>query len=170
MEQHVFIEMKVSGLTIDPITNTPIVILKDLEGKKAVPIWIGIFEASAIATEMEKIKFPRPMTHDLLNDVIKVLKGEVVRVEIPDLRNNTFFANIQLLWEGKIIVVDARPSDAIAIALRAGASIFVDEKVIEKSRTVDFGAKNSDIGSLDKEKLEEFLENMSPEDFGKYKM
>ncbi len=170
MEQHVFVEMKVSGLTIDPITNTPIVILKDLEGKKAVPIWIGIFEASAIATEMEKIKFPRPMTHDLLNDVIKILKGEVTRVEIPDLRNNTFFASIHLFFEGNTIIVDARPSDAIAVALRAGASIFVDEKVIEKSRTVDFGVKNSDIGSLDKEKLDEFLENLSPEDFGKYKM
>lgn len=170
MEKHGFVEMNVSGLTIDPITNTPIVILKDLEGKKAVPIWIGIFEASAIATEMEKIKFPRPMTHDLLNDVIKVLKGEVTRVEIPDLRNNTFFASIHLLFEGNTIIVDARPSDAIAVALRAGASIFVDEKVIEKSRTVDFGVKNSDIGSLDKEKLDEFLENLSPEDFGKYKM
>jgi bifunctional DNase/RNase len=170
MEQHIFVEMKVSGLTIDPITNTPIVILKDLEGKKAVPIWIGIFEASAIATEIEKIKFPRPMTHDLLNDIIKVMRGQVVRVEIPDLRNNTFFANIHLVCEGKLMVVDARPSDAIAIALRAGASIFVDENVIDKSRNVDFGTRHSDIGSLDKEKLEEFLENLSPEDFGKYKM
>ncbi|MHB8829753.1 MAG: bifunctional nuclease family protein [Syntrophales bacterium] len=170
MERHVFIEMKVSGLAIDPITNTPIVILKDIEGRRAVPIWIGIFEASAIATEMENIKFPRPMTHDLLNEIIKLMKGEVVRVEISDLRNNTFFANIHLLLEGKTIVVDARPSDAIAIALRAGASIFIEEKVIEKSRNVDFGAKHSDIGSLDKEKLEEFLENLSPEDFGKYKM
>ncbi len=170
MEDRVFIEMKVSGLTIDPITNTPIVILKDLDGKKAVPIWIGIFEASAIATEMEKIKFPRPMTHDLLNDIIKVLRGEVAHVEISDLRNNTFFATIHLLIDGHIIVVDARPSDAIAVALRAGASIFVDEKVVEKSRTVDFGSKPSDIASLDKEKLGEFLENLAPEDFGKYKM
>ena len=127
-----FIEMRVSGLTMDPITNTPIVILKDLEEKKAIPIWIGIFEASAIATEIEKITFSRPMTHDLLNDIVKLLNAEVVRVEIHDLRNNTFFANIHLLRDGKLIVVDARPSDAIAIALRAGAQIFVDEKVIEK--------------------------------------
>jgi hypothetical protein len=155
---------------MDPITNTPIVILKDLEEKKAIPIWIGIFEASAIATEIEKITFSRPMTHDLLNDILKLLNTEVVRVEIHDLRNNTFFANIHLLRDGKPIVVDARPSDAIAIALRAGAQIFVDEKVIEKSRNVDFGTKMTDLDRLKKEKMAEFLENLSPEDFGKYKM
>jgi uncharacterized protein len=165
-----FIEMRVSGLTMDPITNTPIVILKDLDEKKAIPIWIGIFEASAIATEIEKITFSRPMTHDLLNDIVKLLNTEVVRVEIHDLRNNTFFANIHLLREGETIIVDARPSDAIAIALRAGAQIFVDEKVIEKSRNVDFGTKMTDLDKLKKEKMAEFLENLSPEDFGKYKM
>jgi uncharacterized protein len=165
-----FIEMRVSGLTMDPITNTPIVILKDLEEKKAIPIWIGIFEASAIATEIEKITFSRPMTHDLLTEIVKVLKTEVTRVEIHDLRNNTFFANIHLLREGNRIVVDARPSDAIAIALRAGAPIFVDDKVVEKSRNVDFGTKMTDLDRLKKEKLAEFLENLSPEDFGKYKM
>lgn len=165
-----FIEMRVSGLTMDPITNTPIVILKDLEEKKAIPIWIGIFEASAIAAQIEKITFSRPMTHDLLNEIVKLLNTEVVRVDIHDLRNNTFFANIHLLRDGKPIVVDARPSDAIAIALRAGAPIFVDEKVIEKSRNVDFGTKMTDLDRLKKEKLAEFLENLSPEDFGKYKM
>jgi uncharacterized protein len=165
-----FIEMKVSGLTMDPITNTPIVILKDMDEKKAIPIWIGIFEASAIATEIEKIAFSRPMTHDLINEMLKVLKAEVIRVEIHDLRNNTFFANLQLFRAGEMIVVDARPSDAIAIALRAGAPIFVEERVIEKSRNVDFGTKMSDLDRLKKEKLAEFLENLSPEDFGKYKM
>lgn len=165
-----FIEMKVSGLTMDPITNTPIVILKDMEEKKAIPIWIGIFEASAIATEIEKITFSRPMTHDLINELLKVLKADVTRVEIHDLRNNTFFANLHLLREGDGIVVDARPSDAIAIALRAGAPIFVDERVIDKSRSVDFGTKMTDLDRLKKEKLAEFLENLSPEDFGKYKM
>jgi hypothetical protein len=165
-----FIEMRVSGLTMDPITNTPIVILKDLEEKKAIPIWIGIFEASAIATEIEKITFSRPMTHDLLNEIVKLLNTQVVRVEIHDLRNNTFFANIHLLRDGTQIVVDARPSDAIAIALRAGAPIFVDERVIEKSRNVDFGTKMTDLDRLQKEKMAEFLENLSPEDFGKYKM
>ncbi len=165
-----FIEMRVSGLTMDPITNTPIVILKDLEEKKAIPIWIGIFEASAIATEIEKITFSRPMTHDLLAEIVKVLNTEVTRVEIHDLRNNTFFANIHLLREGNGIVVDARPSDAIAIALRVGAPIYVDDKVVEKSRNVDFGTKITDLDRLKKEKLAEFLENLSPEDFGKYKM
>ena len=170
MDNKIFIEMKVSGLTIDPITNTPIVILKDLEEKRAIPIWIGVFEASAIVTELENIKFPRPMTHDLLASVVKVLKGEVTRVEIHDLRDNTFFANIHLLCGGETIVVDARPSDAIAVALRVGAAVFVEQKVIEKSRKVDFGIKLADISQMEKEKLVEFLENLSPEDFGKYKM
>ena len=164
------IRMKVSGLTIDPLTNTPIVILKDLQEKKAIPIWIGLFEASAIATEIEKISFSRPMTHDLLTDILRVLEIEVTKIEINDLRNNTFFANIYLLRDGKNLVIDSRPSDAIAIALRAKAPIFVDEKVIEKSRNVDFGAKITDIDNLKDEKLKEFLENLSPDDFGKYKM
>ena len=164
------IKMKVSGLTIDPLTNTPIVILKDMQEKKAIPIWIGLFEASAIATELEKISFSRPMTHDLLTDILRILEVEVTKIEINDLRNNTFFANIYLVKEGKNLVIDARPSDAIAIALRANAPIFVDDKVIEKSRNVDFGSKLTDIDKLKDEKLKEFLENLSPEDFGKYKM
>ena len=164
------IKMKVAGLTIDPLTNTPIVILKDLDEKKAIPIWIGLFEASAIATELEKITFSRPMTHDLIYELLKTLGVEVVKVEIHDLRNNTFFANIHLLKENETIVVDSRPSDAIALALRANAQIFVDEKVVEKSRNVDFGKKITDLDNLKDEKLKEFLENLSPEDFGKYKM
>ena len=164
------IKMKVAGLTIDPLTNTPIVILKDLDEKKAIPIWIGLFEASAIATELEKITFSRPMTHDLIFELLKTLGVEVIKVEIHDLRNNTFFANIHLLKDNETLVVDSRPSDAIALALRASAEIFVDEKVIEKSRNVDFGKKITDIDNLKDEKLKEFLENLSPEDFGKYKM
>ena len=164
------IKMKVAGLTIDPLTNTPIVILKDLDEKKAIPIWIGLFEASAIATELEKITFSRPMTHDLIFELLKTLGVEVVKVEIHDLRNNTFFANIHLLKDKETMVVDSRPSDAIALALRANAQIFVDEKVIEKSRNVDFGKKITDLDNLKDEKLKEFLENLSPEDFGKYKM
>jgi bifunctional DNase/RNase len=164
------IEMKVSGLTIDPVTNTPIVILKDMEGKKVIPIWIGLFEASAIATELEKINFSRPMTHDLISEILKAIDVKVTRVEINDLKNNTFFANIYIRKEGRNIVVDARPSDAIAIALRIDAPIFVDEKVIKKSRDVDFGTKITDLDNFKKEKLREFLDNLSPEDFGKYKM
>lgn len=164
------IEMKVSGLTIDPITNTPIVILKDLQEKKAIPIWIGLFEASAIATELEKITFSRPMTHDLMHDILKILGVEIDRIEICDLKNNTFFANIHLSREGQNFTIDARPSDAIAVALRAGAQIFVEDQVIEKSRSIDFGAKATDLDKLKDEKLKEFLENLSPEEFGKYKM
>jgi bifunctional DNase/RNase len=164
------IEMKVSGLTIDPITNTPIVILKDLQERKAIPIWIGLFEASAIATEMEKINFSRPMTHDLMNDILKTLNVEITSVEICDLRNNTFFASIHLIRNGERFVVDARPSDAIALALRAKAQIFVDDQVLEKSRTIDFGVKATELDKLKEDKLKEFLENLSPEEFGKYKM
>lgn len=164
------IEMKVSGLTIDPITNTPIVVLKDINTNKAIPIWIGLFEASAIATELEKIIFPRPMTHDLFNEIFKVYDMVVDRIEIIDIRSNTFFANICLYKQGQQIKIDARPSDAIAIALRVNAPIFVDENVIEKSRNVDFGIKLNDLDKLKEDKLKEFLENLSVEDFGKYKM
>jgi uncharacterized protein len=164
------IEMKVSGLTIDPITNTPIVILKDLQENKAIPIWIGLFEASAIATELEKVVFSRPMTHDLLNECLKALNITVSKVEIVDIRNNTFFANIYLTREGQNFSIDARPSDAIALALRAQAPIYVEETVIEKSRNVDFGIKITDLDKLKEEKIKEFLENLSAEDFGKYKM
>lgn len=164
------IRMKVAGLTIDPLTNTPIVILKDMDEKKAIPIWIGLFEASAIATELEKITFSRPMTHDLMYEILKAVKIEIIKIEIHDLRNNTFFANVHLLRGTEIIVIDSRPSDAIALALRANASIFVDEKVIEKSRNVDFGKKITELDNLKDDKLKEFLENLSPEDFGKYKM
>ena len=164
------IEMKVSGLTIDPITNTPIVILKDMQNNKAIPIWIGLFEASAIATEMEKIAFSRPMTHDLFNECLKALAVTVNKIVIADIRNNTFFANIYLSKEGQNFTIDARPSDAIALALRAHAPIFVDEAVIEKSRSVDFGIKISDLDKMKEDKIKEFLENLSAEDFGKYKM
>jgi bifunctional DNase/RNase len=164
------IEVKVSGLTIDPVTNTPIVILKDLEEKKVIPIWIGIFEASAIATELEKIAFSRPMTHDLITEILRSVEIRVIRIEINDLKNNTFFATICLQHGINNIIVDARPSDAIAIALRSNAPIFVDDKVINMSRDIDFGTKITDIDNIKKEQLKEFLENLSPDDFGKYKM
>ncbi|HOQ72367.1 MAG: bifunctional nuclease family protein [Smithellaceae bacterium] len=164
------LEMKVSGLTIDPITNTPIVILKDLQESKAIPIWIGLFEASAIATELEHVVFSRPMTHDLMNEFLKALDVTVNRIEIVDIRNNTFFAAVYLVRDGQTYRVDARPSDAIALALRAGASIFVEESVLEKSRNIDFGIKLADIDKFKEDKVREFLENLSAEDFGKYKM
>ena len=164
------IEMKVSGLTIDPVTNTPIVILKDIQESKAIPIWIGLFEASAIATELEKVIFSRPMTHDLFNECLKALNVTVSKIEILDIRNNTFFANIVLTKDGRTYNIDARPSDAIALALRAQAPIFVDENVIDKSRSVDSGVKITELDKLKEEKIKEFLENLSAEDFGKYKM
>lgn len=164
------IEMKVFGLAIDPITNTPIVILKDLEEKKAIPIWIGLFEASAIATELEKISFSRPMTHDLVSQILKTLDVEISKIIINDLKNNTFYAVIYLERDGRTMTVDSRPSDAIALALRANATIFVDEKVIEKSMNLDLGTQTEDLRQYSKEKLKDILENLSPEDFGKYKM
>jgi bifunctional DNase/RNase len=164
------LEMKVSGLTIDPITNTPIVILKDLQESKAIPIWIGLFEASAIATELEHVVFSRPMTHDLMHEFLKALDVAVSRIEIVDIRNNTFFATVYLARDGRTYRIDARPSDAIALALRANASIFVEESVLEKSRNIDFGIKLSDIDKFKEDKVKEFLENLSAEDFGKYKM
>jgi hypothetical protein len=165
-----FVEMKVSGLTIDPLTNTPIVILKDLDGKRAVPIWIGLFEASAIATELEKISFSRPMTHDLLREMVKILDGKVIKIEIIDLKNNTFFALIHLMKNGNVVTIDSRPSDAIALALRVNAPIYIAEQVIEKSRSIDFVKKGEELDKLKKEELKDFLENLSDEDFGKYKM
>jgi bifunctional DNase/RNase len=144
--------------------------LKDLQESKAIPIWIGLFEASAIATELEKVVFSRPMTHDLFNECLKTLDVTVNKIVLVDIRNNTFFANIYLSREGQNFTIDARPSDAIALALRAHAPIFVDETVIEKSRSVDFGIKISDLDKLKEDKIKEFLENLSAEDFGKYKM
>ncbi len=164
------IEMKVSGLTIDPVTNTPIVILKSKQENKAIPIWIGLFEASAIATELEKIVFSRPMTHDLFSECLKALHVTITKIVIEDIRNNTFFANIYLNREGQDYVIDARPSDAIALALRGGAQIFVNEIVLEKSRAIDFGMKLTDLDKQKEDKVREFLENLSAEDFGKYKM
>jgi len=165
-----FIEMKVTGLTIDPFTNMPIIILKDLDEKSALPIWIGLIEASAIATELEKIKLARPMTHDLMKNILHTLDVHVARVEVNDLADNTFYARIYLTADGKDHVIDSRPSDAIALALRAGAPIFVDRKVIEKSRQIDLNKEGISGEKGEKEKWAEFLENLNPEDFGKYKM
>lgn len=164
------IEMNVFGLAIDPSAGTPIVILKDKEGKRAVPIWIGLFEASAIATQLEKIALSRPMTHDLTRNIIESLDTRITRIVINDLRNNTFFAVIHLDKGDRELLIDARPSDAIALALRVEAPIFVDEKVIDKSMEIHFTKDIGDINKYTKEELQELLENLTPEDFGKYKM
>ncbi len=162
-------QMTVSGLTIDPFTNSPIMILKDVDSDKAVPIWIGLLEATAIASELENIKFSRPMTHDLLKIIMENMQIQVTKVEVCDLRDNTYFALIYLNREGREVTIDARPSDAIALALRVKAPIFVAEVVIQKARRVDLSAKEA-ITTEDAKKWTEILEGLDPDDFGKYKM
>ena len=164
-----FREMTVSGLTIDPFTNSPIMILKDVASDKAVPIWIGLLEATAIASELENIKFSRPMTHDLLKNIMELMETQVTKVEVCDLRDNTYFALIYLSRAGNEITIDARPSDAIAIALRTKAPIFVADVVIKKARRVDLSAQEA-ITTEDGKKWTEILEGLDPDDFGKYKM
>jgi bifunctional DNase/RNase len=160
-----FHEMKVSGLTVDPYTNTPIVLLKDLAEKEVVPIWIGFFEASAIATQLEKVQLSRPMTHDLMKNLLDTLGVVVIKIEVNDLRENTFFAIIHLDLDGTHFAIDARPSDAIALALRTNATIYVHKEVIEKSRKIDLRQHKEG-----EETLDELLEGLSSKDFGKYKM
>lgn len=162
------VEMKVTGLTIDPFTSMPIIILKDLEEKNALPIWIGLIEASAIATELEKIQLSRPMTHDLLRDILAAVEVDVTQVAVTDLADNTFYARIYLRHHGRAIEMDARPSDAIAIALRTKAPIFVEKEVVDKSRKIDLSHETAEDSK--KQKWTEILENLNPEDFGKYKM
>ena len=159
------IEMTIKGLMVDPITNMPIVMLKDTQGDRVLPIWVGIFEANAIALQIENIATPRPMTHDLLRNVIKDLEGRVERVVVSDLKDNTFYAVIHLTVRGDSVAIDARPSDAIALALRTRAPILVEESVIENARTVDLSGEREDSRHLKK-----WLEELDPADLGKYKM
>lgn len=161
--------MHVTGLTIDPFTSMPIIILKDKEEKSALPIWIGLIEASAIATELEKIQLARPMTHDLLKNILEKVEVTVEKIVISDLNDNTFYAQIHLHREKESWVMDARPSDAIAIALRTKAPIFVAKEVVDKSRKIDL-SKEILEGDQKQQKWTEILENLSPDDFGKYKM
>ncbi len=159
------IEMTIKGLMVDPITNMPIIILRDTDGQKVLPIWVGIFEANAIALQIENITTPRPMTHDLLRNVINDLKATVQKIVVCDLKENTFFALVYLGVNGDTVAVDARPSDAIALALRARAPIFVEESVIENAKTVDFTSEKPDA-----DRLQKWLESLDPDELGKYKM
>lgn len=170
MNTEEFIKMKVTGLTIDPFTNMPIIILKDAVESVALPIWIGLIEASSIATELEKIELSRPMTHDLMKNLLTLVGATVDKVEITDLTDNTFFAQICVTHNGQSHVLDCRPSDALAIALRTQAPIFVNKKVIEKSRRLDMQDGGGEEANMKEQKWAEILENLSPEDFGKYKM
>ena len=159
------IEMTIKGLMVDPITNMPIVVLKAKEGDRVLPIWVGVFEANAIALQIENVATPRPMTHDLLRNVIVDLDGAVDRVVVSDLQESTFFAIIHLTVKGEHLVVDARPSDAIALALRMRAPILVEETVIDNAKAVDFASE-----SVDSDRLQQWLESLDPDEMGKYKM
>ncbi len=161
--------MVISGLTLDPVTNSPIVILKEVNGEQTLPIWIGLLEATAIASEMEGIKFSRPMTHDLLKNLMEMMKAEVLKVEVCDLKDNTYYALIHFRHGEKEMAIDARPSDALALSLRVKAPIFVSEEVIKNSSRIDLKAEPEDKSEKGKKWLE-ILENLKPEDFGKYKM
>ena len=160
------VEMKVEGLTLDPLTNMPIIILKDLLSEKALPIWVGYFEANAIALEIEKINTPRPMTHDLLRSMISSLHAKVKHVLINDLKNNTFFATISVIQNGSDMTIDSRPSDAIALALRTKSPIFVEEKVIEAAKKLDLPDPNK-IQNDEKQQWKDWITSIKPQDFGK---
>ena len=159
------IEMTIKGLTVDPVTNMPIVILHDEQQKRVLPIWVGVFEANAIALQIENVHTPRPMTHDLLRNLIYDMQARVEQVVVCDVKDNTFFALIHLDTPSGRVAVDARPSDAIALALRAKAPILVEEHVIENAKTVDIAHAR-----LDGERLHQWLDSLDPEDLGKYKM
>jgi bifunctional DNase/RNase len=156
------VEMKIKGLMIDPITSMPIIILRDTRGEAVMPIWVGVFEANAIALELEKVITPRPMTHDLLRDVIKSLGARIDRIAVTDLKENTFYALIHMTHNGHSFHVDARPSDAIALALRAHAPIFVDTAVIELAKKID-----PTEDAQDTERLKKWLDTLDETELGK---
>jgi len=163
--------MQIERIALDPLTHMPIVMLKEVAGERSLPIWIGLLEASAIATRLEKVEVARPLTHDLLRTVIENLGAGVERVTVVDLRESTFFATIALKLGERVDLIDSRPSDALALAIRTGSPIYVAEQVFEKSRQVDASASSdSTLDVSDQSKVAEFLENLPPDQFGKYKM
>lgn len=159
------VEMKIRGLMMDPVTNMPIVILKDASGNAILPIWVGIYEANAIALEIEKVATPRPMTHDLIKNVLTGLSAGVQKVVVSDLRDDTFYAVIWLERNGEIISIDSRPSDALALALRLDCPIYVEDTVLKSSKSA---ANMAD--RVNNEELRRWLEGLNDEDFGRYKM
>jgi hypothetical protein len=159
------VEMKIRGLMMDPVTNMPIVILKDVSGDAVLPIWVGIYEANAIALEIEKVTTPRPMTHDLIKNLLVGLDTQIHKVVVSDLREDTFFAVIWLEREGRVISVDSRPSDALALALRLDCPIFVEDTVLKSSKLA-----SSVSDKVSSEELRKWLENLNDEDLGRYKM
>ncbi|MBI4664877.1 MAG: bifunctional nuclease family protein [Nitrospinae bacterium] len=158
------VEMKVEGLVFDPVTNTPIIILKDSGGAKSLPIWVGYPEATAIALEMESVATPRPMTHDLIKNLLGSLKAKVNHITVCDLKNNTFYAIINITINGNTLEVDSRPSDAIAVALRVKAPIYVSNSVLENAKTMENAATAPE--PEDEEAFKKWLHNAKPSDFG----
>ncbi len=159
------VEMKIRGLMMDPVTNMPIVVLKDAHGTAILPIWVGIYEANAIAMEIEKVQTPRPMTHDLLKNVLLGLDVKVNKVVVSDLKEDTFYALIWMEKEGQVMSLDSRPSDALALALRLDCPIFVDDGVLRNSKVASAVSEKST-----NEELRKWLEGLSDEDLGRYKM
>jgi hypothetical protein len=159
------IEMKIKGLVVDPISKMPIVVLEDLTSDRILPIWIGVFEANAIALKIENISTPRPMTHDLVKNFLEQLDISVEKIVVNDVRDNTFYAMIHCRYKDQTITIDSRPSDAIALSLRVDAPIYVEDEVVKKAQSLKF-----DENLEDSEKLKKWLENLKPENFGKYKM
>jgi bifunctional DNase/RNase len=161
-----FMEVKVMGIVVDPKHSNPVVVLVDLSGQKALPIWIGVFEAEAISRGLEDVVTLRPMTHDLMKQILDTFQVSVTRVVINDLKENTFYANLHLNIGGKELIVDSRPSDAIALAVRVKAPIFITDSVIEATKQLGLFASNI---LEEQDELKSIIENMKPEDFGKYK-
>jgi bifunctional DNase/RNase len=159
------VEMKIRGLMMDPVTNVPIVILKDVNGNAILPIWVGVYEANAIALEIEKVSTPRPMTHDLIKTLLMGLHTGIRKVVVSELRDDTFYAIIWLEKEGELISVDSRPSDALALALRLDCPIYVEEAVLKTSKQA--GGVSEKVNN---EELRRWLEGLNDEDLGRYKM
>lgn len=159
------VEMKIRGLIMDPVTQMPIVILKDVNGSAALPIWVGIYEANAIALEIEKVATPRPMTHDLIKILLFGLEAQVRKVVVNELKDDTFFALIWLERNGELISIDSRPSDALALALRLDCPIFVEDTVLKSSKLA-----SSMSEKVTNDELRRWLENLNDEDLGRYKM
>jgi uncharacterized protein len=159
------IEMKIRGLMVDPSTNMPIVLLKDPESEALLPIWVGLYEANAIAMEVEKPQTPRPMTHDLLKNLIHGLNAQVQRIVVTELKDDTFYAVIWMEQNGEIVALDARPSDALALALRTDCPIFVDEDVLRTAKVLPNPADQASSQDVRK-----WLESLNDEDLGRYKM
>ena len=162
-------KVSIAGLTMDPASNTPIIILKSEENEQAIPIWIGLLEATSIASALQNIQYERPMNHDLFKNFTKFLDISVAKVEVCDLKDNTFYARIYFVSEKTNFDMDARPSDAIALALRYDAPIFVEDAVMKKSKMPEGEMEVMDT-SEEGQKWADYLENLSPEDFGKFKV